>query len=55
MQRLSTGDQAPADAIAPVSACSTGDKGIAHAWRQMMFGDADIAVCSGIEGRIDSP
>ncbi|MDF0529969.1 KasA/KasB family beta-ketoacyl-ACP synthase [Tsukamurella sp. 8F] len=42
-------------AIAPVSACSTGNEAIAHAWRQIVLGDADIAVCGGIEGRIDSP
>lgn len=46
---------ARAGAIAPVSACSTGNEAIAHAWRQIILGDADIAVCGGIEGRIDSP
>ncbi|KXO94041.1 KasA/KasB family beta-ketoacyl-ACP synthase [Tsukamurella pseudospumae] len=46
---------ARAGAIAPVSACSTGNEAIAHAWRQIVLGDADIAVCGGIEGRIDSP
>ncbi|MGV7636800.1 beta-ketoacyl synthase N-terminal-like domain-containing protein, partial [Mycobacterium kansasii] len=44
-----------AGAIAPVSACSTGNEAIAHAWRQIVMGDADIAVCGGIEGKIDSP
>nr|WP_170842944.1 KasA/KasB family beta-ketoacyl-ACP synthase [Tsukamurella pulmonis] len=46
---------ARAGAIAPVSACSTGNEAIAHAWRHIVLGDADIAVCGGIEGRIDSP
>lgn len=46
---------ARAGAIAPVSACSTGNEAIAHAWRQIVMGDADIAVCGGIEGKIDSP
>ncbi|KXP13573.1 beta-ketoacyl-[acyl-carrier-protein] synthase II [Tsukamurella pulmonis] len=46
---------ARAGAIAPVSACSTGNEAIAHAWRQIVLGDADIAVCGGVEGRIDSP
>ncbi|GAA4394658.1 KasA/KasB family beta-ketoacyl-ACP synthase [Tsukamurella soli] len=40
-------------AMTPVSACSTGNEAIAHAWRQIVLGDADIAVCGGIEGRID--
>ncbi len=38
----------------PVSACSSGSEGIAHAWRQIVMGDADIAVCGGVEGGIEA-
>ena len=45
---------ARAGVITPVSACSSGSEGIAHAWRQIVMGDADIAVCGGVEGPIEA-
>jgi beta-ketoacyl ACP synthase len=45
---------ARAGVITPVSACSSGSEGIAHAWRQIVMGDADIAVCGGVEGAIEA-
>ena len=41
---------ARAGVITPVSACSSGSEAIAHAWRQIVMGDADFAVCGGVEG-----
>ena len=40
--------------MTPVSACSSGSEAIAHAWRQIVMGDADIAVCGGVEGGIEA-
>ena len=45
---------ARAGVITPVSACSSGAEAIAHAWRHIVFGDADMVVCGGIEGHIDA-
>jgi beta-ketoacyl ACP synthase len=45
---------ARAGVITPVSACSSGSEAIAHAWRQIVMGDADIAVCGGVEGAIEA-
>ena len=45
---------AGAGVITPVSACSSGSEAIAHAWRQIVMGDADIAVCGGVEGAIEA-
>ena len=42
---------ARAGVITPVSACSSGSEGIAHAWRQLVMGDADIAVVRWRRGR----
>jgi beta-ketoacyl ACP synthase len=38
----------------PVSACASGAEAIAEAWRQMVLGEADIAICGGIEARIEA-
>jgi beta-ketoacyl ACP synthase len=40
--------------ITPVSACSSGSEAIAHAWRMIVMGDADIVVTGGVEGYIDA-
>jgi beta-ketoacyl ACP synthase len=40
--------------ITPVSACSSGSEAIAHGWRQIVMGDADIAVVGGVEGGIEA-
>jgi beta-ketoacyl ACP synthase len=45
---------ARAGVVTPVSACSSGSEAIAHAWRQIVMGDADIAVCGGVEGGIEA-
>src|SRR6202007_1734265 len=45
---------ARAGVMAPVAACSSGSEAIAHAWRQIVMGDADIAVCGGVEGGIEA-
>ncbi|OBB73184.1 3-oxoacyl-ACP synthase KasA [Mycobacterium sp. 852014-52144_SCH5372336] len=45
---------ARAGVITPVSACSSGSEAIAHGWRQIVMGDADIAVVGGVEGGIEA-
>ncbi|MFE3798381.1 beta-ketoacyl-ACP synthase [Nocardia tengchongensis] len=39
---------------APVSACASGAEAIAHAWRSIATGEADVAVAGGVEGHIDA-
>ncbi|MGL4306404.1 MAG: KasA/KasB family beta-ketoacyl-ACP synthase [Mycobacteriaceae bacterium] len=46
--------QARAGVITPVSACSSGSEAIAHAWRMIVMGDADMVVTGGVEGHIDA-
>lgn len=43
---------AKAGVITPISACSSGSEAIAHAWRQIVMGDADMVVTGGVEGQI---
>ncbi|KAA0023380.1 KasA/KasB family beta-ketoacyl-ACP synthase [Antrihabitans cavernicola] len=38
--------------FAPVSACSSGSEAIAHAWRLIVTGEADVVVAGGVEGYI---
>ena len=45
---------ARAGVVTPVSACSSGSEAIAHAWRQIVMGDADFVVCGGVEGTIEA-
>ncbi|QBJ94966.1 beta-ketoacyl-ACP synthase [Rhodococcus sp. ABRD24] len=45
---------ARAGVITPVSACSSGSEAIAHAFRMIAMGDADIVVTGGVEGNIDA-
>jgi beta-ketoacyl ACP synthase len=45
---------AKAGVITPVSACASGSEGIAQAWRQIVYGDADIAICGGVETKIEA-
>ncbi|MDW5614841.1 MULTISPECIES: KasA/KasB family beta-ketoacyl-ACP synthase [Mycolicibacterium] len=45
---------ARAGILAPVSACASGSEGIAQAWRHIIFGEADIAICGGVEARIEA-
>ncbi|ORI13403.1 KasA/KasB family beta-ketoacyl-ACP synthase [Rhodococcus sp. 1168] len=46
--------KAQAGVITPVSACSSGSEAIAHAWRMIVMGDADMVVTGGVEGFIDA-
>jgi beta-ketoacyl ACP synthase len=45
---------ARAGVITPVSACASGSEGIAQAWRSIVFGEADIAICGGVEVKIEA-
>ncbi|GAA4479127.1 3-oxoacyl-ACP synthase KasA [Rhodococcus olei] len=45
---------ARAGVITPVSACSSGSEAIAHAYRMIALGDADIVVAGGVEGELDA-
>jgi beta-ketoacyl ACP synthase len=37
-----------------VSACASGAEAIAHAWRNIVLGDSDIAICGGVETQIEA-
>ncbi len=39
---------------APVSACASGSEAIAHGWRLIATGEADVVVAGGVEGHIDA-
>ncbi|MFE3187676.1 KasA/KasB family beta-ketoacyl-ACP synthase [Nocardia sp. NPDC059240] len=39
---------------APVSACASGAEAIAHGWRLITTGEADVVVAGGVEGHIDA-
>jgi beta-ketoacyl ACP synthase len=45
---------AKAGVVTPVSACASGSEGIAHAWRNIVLGEADIAICGGVESKIEA-
>jgi beta-ketoacyl ACP synthase len=45
---------AKAGVITPVSACASGSEGIAHAWQQIVLGEADMAICGGVETKIEA-
>lgn len=45
---------AKAGVLTPVSACASGSEGIAQAWRNIVLGEADIAICGGVEQRIEA-
>ncbi len=40
--------------MTPVSACASGSEGIARAWQQIVLGEADMAICGGVETRIEA-
>jgi beta-ketoacyl ACP synthase len=46
--------EAKAGVMTSVSACASGSEGIAHAWQQIAMGEADIAICGGVETRIEA-
>ncbi|KRD06937.1 3-oxoacyl-ACP synthase [Mycobacterium sp. Root265] len=37
-----------------ISACASGSEGIANAWRNIVLGEADIAICGGVETKIEA-
>jgi len=45
--------QAKAGVIAPTSGDASGASSIAEAWRLITLGEADIAICGGVESRIE--
>jgi beta-ketoacyl ACP synthase len=45
---------AKAGVMTSVSACASGSEGIARAWQQIAMGEADIAICGGVETRIEA-
>ena len=45
---------ARAGVLTSISACASGSEGIAHAWRNIVLGEADMAICGGVETRIEA-
>ncbi len=45
---------AKAGVMTAVSACASGSEAIAHAWRNIVLGEADIAICGGVETKIEA-
>jgi beta-ketoacyl ACP synthase len=45
---------AKAGILMPVSACASGAEAIALAWRNIVLGEADIAICGGVETKIEA-
>ncbi|MGV0635304.1 3-oxoacyl-ACP synthase KasB [Mycolicibacillus trivialis] len=45
---------AKAGVLTPISACASGSEGIARAWQQIVLGEADIAICGGVETKIEA-
>lgn len=46
--------KARAGILTPISACASGAEAIARAWQQIVLGEADIAICGGIETIIEA-
>jgi beta-ketoacyl ACP synthase len=45
---------AKAGVMTSISACASGSEGIARAWQQIALGEADAAICGGVETRIEA-
>ncbi|MBW0013475.1 3-oxoacyl-ACP synthase KasB [Mycobacterium sp.] len=45
---------AKAGVMTPVSACASGSEAVARAWQQVVLGEADAAICGGVETRIEA-
>ncbi len=45
---------AKAGILTPVAACASGAEAIALAWRNIALGEADIAICGGVETKIEA-
>ncbi len=46
--------KAKAGVCTSISACASGSEAIANAWRQIVLGEADIAICGGVETKIEA-
>src|ERR1700750_138415 len=46
--------KAKAGVTTVISACASGSEGIANAWRNIVLGEADIAICGGVETKIEA-
>jgi meromycolic acid 3-oxoacyl-[acyl-carrier protein] synthase II len=46
--------KAKAGIISPVMADASGGAAIGQAWRQLVLGEADVAICGGVETRIEA-
>lgn len=46
--------QAKAGVIAPMAADASGAAAVAEAWRLITLGEADVAICGGVESRIEA-
>jgi beta-ketoacyl ACP synthase len=45
---------ARAGIVTPISACASGSEAIANAWRNIVLGEADMAICGGVETKIEA-
>jgi beta-ketoacyl ACP synthase len=45
---------AKAGIITPVSGCASGAEAVALAWRNIVLGEADMAICGGVETKIEA-
>src|SRR6202021_4102470 len=45
---------AKAGVITPIFACASGAEAVALAWRNIVLGEADIAICGGVETKIEA-
>jgi meromycolic acid 3-oxoacyl-[acyl-carrier protein] synthase II len=45
---------AKAGVCTSISACASGSEAIANAWRNIVLGEADIAICGGVETKIEA-
>lgn len=46
--------QAKGGVCTSISACASGSEAIANAWRNIVYGEADIAICGGVETKIEA-
>ncbi|MBU3750312.1 MAG: beta-ketoacyl-ACP synthase [Mycobacterium sp.] len=46
--------QAKAGVCTAISACASGSEAIANAWRNIVYGEADMAICGGVETKIEA-
>lgn len=46
--------KAKAGVTTVISACASGSEGIANAWRNIVMGEADVAICGGVETKIEA-